>query len=103
MEIGLVEIDVVLEEGEEGRVAVCEVDTSGLSVGGVVESHCEREASKQVSAPRTPSRVIYSCKNAQGTYIPHEAAAGAELNSVRCVPSAGVYERDPHCGRCDGQ
>ena len=64
------------------------MDTGGLSVRGLINSHCEREASIEVSAPRiSPRDSLFFLKKA---YIPHKAAAGAELNSVTRVSSAEI-------------
>ena len=80
-------------------MAVCQVDTGGLSVRGMVESYCESEASIGVSAPRKSPRVFSRKKKA---YIPHETATGAELNSVRWVSSANIT-MNPHYIRRDEQ
>ena len=58
MEIGLVEIDILLYQGKKRHMAVRQVDRGGSSIGRVLKTDCECEALVELSAPETPVHLL---------------------------------------------
>lgn len=58
MEIGLVEVDVLLYQGEKRRVAVRQVNRRGSSAGKVLKTDCQCEALLELSASQTPEHLL---------------------------------------------